>query len=96
LAAATGHLAIPLIMGILPLRTARHAEFLHGKVAGISVPQQVRNRMQQAHDPVMEGLINARKMLAIARKRFAGACLMPPFEHYEMLCDILPPSNRNR
>jgi len=96
LAEAAGHLAIPLIMGILPLRTARHAEFLHRKVAGISVPRQLRDRMQQSADPVSEGLVNARKMFALARKRFAGACLMPPFDHYEQLCDILPSSSHHR
>ena len=86
---ATQHLKIPIILGILPLRTPRHAEFLHRKVAGIAVPEKVRNRMQRADDPVAEGLANAREMLAIARRRFAGACLMPPFDHYEVLLDIL-------
>jgi methylenetetrahydrofolate reductase (NADPH) len=32
---------------------------------------------------------NARQMLAAARQHFAGACLMPPFDHYEVLFDIL-------
>ncbi|CAB1064081.1 5,10-methylenetetrahydrofolate reductase (EC / Homolog of homocysteine-binding domain [Olavius sp. associated proteobacterium Delta 1] len=86
---ATQHLKIPIILGILPLRTPRHAEFLHRKVAGIAVPEQVRNRMQGADDPVAEGVANAGEMLAIARKHFAGACLMPPFDHYEVLFDIL-------
>ena len=31
-------LDIPIVLGILPLRTPRHAEFLHQKVAGINVP----------------------------------------------------------
>ncbi len=86
---ATRHIDIPIILGILPLRTARHAEFLHNKVAGIAVPEQVRQRMQRAVDPVAEGAANAGEMLAIARERFAGACLMPPFDHYEVLFDIL-------
>jgi homocysteine S-methyltransferase len=85
----TQHLKIPIILGILPLRTPRHAEFLHHKVAGIAVPEQVRIRMQQADDPVAAGLANAGEMLAIACKRFAGACLMPPFDHYEVLFDML-------
>jgi homocysteine S-methyltransferase len=91
LAGALRHLAIPVIMGILPLRTARHAEFLHHKVAGIAVPQQIRQRMQDAADPVAEGSANAKEMLAAARQRFSGACIMPPFDHYEMLFDILEP-----
>jgi len=85
----TQSLAIPVILGILPLRTARHAEFLHRKVAGIAVPQAVREQMQHAADPVAAGIANARAMLALARRHFAGACLMPPFDHYEVLFDIL-------
>jgi homocysteine S-methyltransferase len=89
LAAATGHIEIPIILGILPLRSPRHAEFLHKKVAGINVPGQVRERMNRAGDPVAEGIANAREVLNLARDRFAGACLMPPFERFDMLGEIL-------
>jgi homocysteine S-methyltransferase len=89
LSRATRNVGIPIIMGILPLRTPRHAEFLHQKVGGITVPKQVRERMNRALDPVAEGILNAQEMLALARERFAGACLMPPFEHYEMLFKVL-------
>jgi len=80
---------IPVFMGILPLRTPRHAVFLHEKVAGIAVPQILRHKMAQAKDPVSEGNANARDMLALARRRFAGACIMPPFDHYEIMPHIL-------
>lgn len=83
------HLGIPMIMGILPLRTSRHAEFLHQRVAGIVIPKPLRKRMAQAQNPVAEGAVNAREMIAVARKYFAGACVMPPFNHYEVLFDIL-------
>jgi homocysteine S-methyltransferase len=86
---ATRHFDIPVILGILPLRTVRHAEFLHHKVAGIAVPEHVRERMRRVSDSVAEGAANAREMLAVARHHFAGACLMPPFDHYEVLFDIL-------
>ncbi len=89
LVAATRHIDIPIILGILPLRTPRHAEFLHRKVAGINVPRPVRQRMSRAENPGAEGIANAREVLGLARKRFAGACLMPPFDRYEMLTDIL-------
>ncbi len=89
LADATTQFGVPVIMGILPLRTARHAEFLHNKVAGIAVPKEVRNRIDRADNPIGEGAANAREMLAIARDRFAGACIMPPFDHYEIMFDIL-------
>ncbi len=89
LADVTSHIKIPIIMGILPLRTPRHAEFLHQKVAGIAVPAKLRKRMHSADDPAKEGIKNARDMLVVARERFAGTCIMPPFDHYEMLSDIL-------
>jgi homocysteine S-methyltransferase len=89
LAEAVRHINLPVMMGILPLRTHRHAAFLHDKVAGITVPQDLRDRMANAQNPVAEGNANARDMLAVARRRFAGACIMPPFDHYEILADIL-------
>lgn len=90
LADLTRHLGIPLIMGILPLRTARHAEFLHHRVAGITVPKAVRNRVAKAENTVAEGAKNAAEMLAVARTLFSGACIMPPFNHYEVMADIIP------
>ena len=89
LADVTSHIQIPIIMGILPLRTPRHAEFLHQKVAGIAIPDELREQMNSSDDPAAEGVKNARDMLGVARERFAGACIMPPFDHYEMLPDIL-------
>jgi methylenetetrahydrofolate reductase (NADPH) len=88
-AEAVRHIGIPVIMGILPLRTLRHATFLHDKVAGIAVPRILRDKMARANDPVAEGNANARAMLSAARERFAGACIMPPFDHYEILPDII-------
>ena len=85
----TGGSGIPIMLGILPLRTARHAEFLHEKVSGISIPEQVRRRMHGAEDPVGEGIRMSRELLRDARELFPGACLMPPFAHYEIVEEIL-------
>jgi methylenetetrahydrofolate reductase (NADPH) len=89
LSQALSRFKIPIMLGILPLRTPRHAEFLDQKVAGIAVPVEIRERMRQATDPVIEGVRIARDVLAMARQRFAGACLMPPFDHYEILAEII-------
>jgi len=89
--ALTERIDVPIRMGILPLRTPRHAEFLHERVSGVVIPEQVRRRMEAAEDPVAEGAAHAAEMLALARKNFTGACLMPPFNHYEVLNTILTP-----
>jgi len=89
LAEATADIDIPIILGILPLRTPRHAEFLHTRVAGIHIAKPVRDRMQQAQNPVMEGAIMAKEILSAAKQHFSGACIMPPFDHFEVMADIL-------
>lgn len=89
LSTALAPIGLPVILGILPLRTAKHADFLHYKVAGIAIPERIRNLMHKAENPVAEGAANARDILSAGRKYFAGACIMPPFDHYEVLFDIL-------
>ena len=39
-------LRVPLLAGVLPLHTARHAEFLHNEVPGIAIPAAVRERLR--------------------------------------------------
>jgi methylenetetrahydrofolate reductase (NADPH) len=89
IAEAIHGIGLPMIMGILPLRTPRHADFLHHKVAGIAVPEALREQMHNAKDPIATGAANAREMVELARHRFAGACIMPPFDHYEVMEGIL-------
>jgi homocysteine S-methyltransferase len=90
---ATVHLPVPVVLGILPLRSARHGRFLHERVAGISVPAGVVQRLEATSaaggDPAAEGIALAAEMLALARRWFAGALLMPPFGHYEVVGRIL-------
>lgn len=86
---ATRHIDIPIILGILPLRSARHARFLNDRVSGIAVPQHIQKRMEHASDPASEGVANAREMLALARRSFTGALVMPPFDRYRLLREIL-------
>ena len=86
---ALGHIKVPLLMGILPLLSHRHALFLHNKVAGIAVPKILQDEMESSQEPVSTGVVNSRQMLAIAKDLFSGACVMPPFERFDILPDIL-------
>ncbi len=87
--AATKHLNVPVVMGILPLLSYKHAIFLHDKVAGIVVPEPLRQQMEKANDPVNEGVFQARQMLELAKEMFSGVCIMPPFDRFDILPDIL-------
>jgi homocysteine S-methyltransferase len=45
--------------------------------------------MHRAADPIAEGVQNAKTVLAMAREHFSGACIMPPFDHFEIMPEIL-------
>src|SRR5512139_2986802 len=43
-----GRLDKPVLVGILPLVSARHAAFLHNEVPGIFIPEEIRKRIEAA------------------------------------------------
>ncbi|MGC8778361.1 MAG: bifunctional homocysteine S-methyltransferase/methylenetetrahydrofolate reductase [Candidatus Caldatribacteriaceae bacterium] len=79
----------PVLGGILPLRSARHAEFLHHEVPGIAIPEHFRRRMAQAKDPKAEGITIACEIVAQIKNLVSGIYLMPPFEKYDMAIAII-------
>jgi homocysteine S-methyltransferase len=81
----------PVLAGILPLYSPRHTEYLHQNVPGIGIPEAVRARMASATEPIAEGVRIARDTLQAVRTWFQGACIMPPFGHYELVAEILAP-----
>ncbi len=89
LAERTRAKGVPVLLGILPLRTARHAAFLNRNVAGISVPRRVLERMERSATPGEDGIAGARDMLQLARDEFAGVCIMPPFDDFSTVDWIL-------
>ena len=83
---------IPVLVGILPLRNARHAHFIHNEVPGMYVPAQILKRMEQAgEDVIAEGVAIGREFLEAVRPLCAGAYLMPPFNKFEMAVDLIKP-----
>ncbi len=81
---------IPVVVGILPLHSCRHAEFLHNEVPGITVPDRVRARMREAGDRGLRaGIEMAQTLLRDVRSRYAGAYLMPSFGRFEVVAEVL-------
>ena len=80
---------LPLLPGILPLRSLRHARFMHQRVTGITIPRSLLARLEDSSSEEKIGVDNAREMIALARARFPGLCLMPPFQAYDMLFALL-------
>jgi len=79
----------PILGGILPLRSSRHAEFLHNEVPGITIPDKIRERMKNSKDPVKEGIEIACEIVDRIKEMVSGIYIMPPFEKYEMAAEII-------
>jgi methionine synthase I (cobalamin-dependent)/5,10-methylenetetrahydrofolate reductase len=88
----TKSFGLPIMVGILPLASARNAEFLHNEVPGMSIPAEYRARMArvpQGPEARAEGIKIAQEALAAVRHRVAGTYIMPPFNRVESALAVL-------
>jgi homocysteine S-methyltransferase len=85
-----GVLNIPILVGILPLYSVRHAAFLHNEVPGIMIPEDMQQRLKTAGDlaPV-EGVRLAIELIEAIKSWASGVYLMPPFSRYDMAAEII-------
>jgi homocysteine S-methyltransferase len=88
--ARAGALPVPVVVGVMPLHSARHAEFLHNEVPGITIPDGVRARMREAGDRgLAAGIEMAQDILRQIRRGYGGAYLMPSFGRFEVVAEVL-------
>ena len=81
---------VPVVVGLLPLHSSRHAEFLHNEVPGITVPDDVRARRRDAGGRGLRaGIAMGQELIAQVRRRYAGAYLMPSFGRFEVVAEVL-------
>jgi methionine synthase I (cobalamin-dependent)/5,10-methylenetetrahydrofolate reductase len=80
-AQACRNVGLSLMVGILPLRNSRHAEFMHNEVPGIHIPDWIRKEMEDADeaDAAELGVSLARDLVREVKDSSDGLYLMPPF-----------------
>lgn len=89
-AAQYGPLALPVLVGILPLYGMRHAAFLHNEVPGIDIPDHIRQRIADAgDDSPQEGVRIARELLLSINSAAQGTYLMPAFGRYDLAASVV-------
>jgi len=87
-----GHIDVPVLVGILPLYSHRNAEFLHNEVPGMSIPEDIRERMRRAgsgEKAHAEGVAIAREATLAARESAQGVYVMPPFNKVELAVRVI-------
>ena len=86
-----GPVNVPLILGMIPLHSSKHAEYLHNEVPGITIPDEVRARMRAAGERGREvGIELAREVIVEARSRglIQGCYLMPSYGRYDLVGEL--------
>jgi len=69
-------LQVPVIAGVLLIRSSRMARFLNDNIPGVQVPETLVQRLASAEDPLAEGVEIAREAVAWARDHCQGVHLM--------------------
>ena len=88
---------MPFLLGVMPLQSYRHAEFLHNELPGVSIPDPLRERMRLAGDQGMqEGIRQSQEFLAAAQGHCDGTYLMPSFGRYEMVAELVKVLDQQR
>ncbi len=80
-----------LLLGLMPLRSARQAEFLHHEVPGINIPEHVRVRLAELspEDAPKYGVEVAQNLLVEAEPLVNGAYIMPPASAPDLAGDVI-------
>jgi methionine synthase / methylenetetrahydrofolate reductase(NADPH) len=85
-----GALSVPLVVGVLPLASARHAAFLAHEVPGITIPAEILGRMEKSGDKgAREGIQIGIELIQQLRPVAQGIYLMPAFNRFDYASEII-------
>ncbi|MBN1966339.1 MAG: bifunctional homocysteine S-methyltransferase/methylenetetrahydrofolate reductase [Anaerolineae bacterium] len=81
---------LPVLMGVMPLYSVRHASFLHNEIPGISIPDAIMRRVEDAGDNApQEGVRIAQELLLAIRAKVQGAYIIPAFGKYARAAEVI-------
>jgi methylenetetrahydrofolate reductase (NADPH) len=66
----------PILAGIFLLKSAKNAQFINQYVPGVNIPQAIIARLEQATDPLHEGIVIAAEQVRLARQVCQGVHIM--------------------
>jgi len=85
-----GKLPIPLIAGLLPLASARHAAFLQQEVPGIDIPAEVHQQMAESGTlGAKTGIRLTVELVEQIKEKVQGVYLMPAFSRFDHAAEII-------
>ena len=87
------HMKLPIVAGIWPLLSYRNAQFMNNEVPGVSVPDEVMERMRLASEKgkefgLREGVTIARETLERVRSAVAGVQVSAPLGRVDLALQV--------
>lgn len=82
----------PVLVGVLPLASVRHANFLQNEVPGIVIPEATMNRINAAEVASAEGVRIAIEIIQQMKDWAQGVYIMPQFHRYDLVAEIIESS----
>ena len=77
-----------MLAGIFLLKSAKNARFINRNVPGVSIPDWMIERLEQAADPLQEGVAIAAEQVRIAKDLCQGVHMMA-VRREDLIPDIL-------
>lgn len=85
-----GKLTIPLLVGLLPIASYRHASFLQHEVPGIIIPDGIFSRIEKSGDnAAREGISISLELVNEIQSNVQGVYLMPAFNRFDYAAEII-------
>jgi methylenetetrahydrofolate reductase (NADPH) len=78
---AVHHLEVPVIAGLIPLKSLGMAEYMNKNISGIHVPEEIMLRMKDTSSPLEEGLLIASETIKELARISRGVHIMPIGSH---------------
>ncbi|MDD3042679.1 MAG: methylenetetrahydrofolate reductase [Methanosarcinaceae archaeon] len=79
------HLDVPVLAGLIPLKSPKMAKYMNENISGIHVPDELVSRLEKASDPLEEGLLVAAETTRELTKLCRGIHIMPIGSHTRTL-----------
>ncbi len=85
-----GELRTPLLVGIVPLFSYRHALYLHNEVPGVMITEEIFSRLKNLRgDASVEGINIALETIEQMKPWIDGVYLIPAFNRYDVAAEII-------
>ena len=78
---STSDIEVPIIAGVIPLKSANMARFMNKNIPGINVPAGIIDRIEKAEKPVEEGMSICAEAIEELSKLCSGIHIMPIGKH---------------